>query len=324
MRTCAVVIATLNEADHIGNLLRTLSEDRYPHKRVIVVDGGSTDGTAEIAENHGAVVLEERGETKSLPGARNQGAEHAISEYDADVLCFLDGDLRLSPNFVSHGMKHFNDEEDVIAVRTIANGVRDSLLMKVYSPIEEMADLADDGENAPPPPPAHFYSREAFEAVEGFEILGFREDWTFYNKVRDYAESRGKRILLEEKCVRYGHLDSLAEFYHQQEWYGRTFVPYVEYAGRRKGAVDLFLLKPLVFSISFFALLAYAGSRWPPLLVLGLPFLLKGPLLVYESVRYRSLYVFPHLLLNALGNVAFIVGLIKYLVGDERLTRGVD
>ena len=55
-----------------------MNDDEYPNKEIIVVDGGSKDKTVEISEKNGAIVILEKGENKSLPMARNQGAEYAI------------------------------------------------------------------------------------------------------------------------------------------------------------------------------------------------------------------------------------------------------
>jgi glycosyltransferase involved in cell wall biosynthesis len=50
----AVVIPTFNEAESIGAVVAGLPRDIV--NRVIVADGGSTDGTTEIARRAGAEV----------------------------------------------------------------------------------------------------------------------------------------------------------------------------------------------------------------------------------------------------------------------------
>lgn len=49
----SVVIRCYNEAEHIGKLLHGLQKQSFQDFEVILVDSGSTDGTIEIAEEHG-------------------------------------------------------------------------------------------------------------------------------------------------------------------------------------------------------------------------------------------------------------------------------
>lgn len=84
----AAVIPALDEADAIGDVVRGLLE--VEACCVIVVDGGSRDGTPQIAAAAGAVVVEEdrRGYGRAcLTGARVAQQDHAHG-----AVAFLDGD----------------------------------------------------------------------------------------------------------------------------------------------------------------------------------------------------------------------------------------
>lgn len=86
----AVVIPTLNEASSIGRVLDDIPASLAAE--VLVVDGGSTDGTREIAAGRGArVVLEPR---RGYGRACLTGLERAT---DPDVVVFLDGDYSDRP-----------------------------------------------------------------------------------------------------------------------------------------------------------------------------------------------------------------------------------
>jgi glycosyltransferase involved in cell wall biosynthesis len=86
----SVVIPTLNEEKAIGDVVRAIPEDRV--HEVIVVDNGSTDGTAGQAASAGArVILESR---RGYGAACLTGAKAAI---DADIIVFLDGDRSDDP-----------------------------------------------------------------------------------------------------------------------------------------------------------------------------------------------------------------------------------
>ncbi|HTP51858.1 MAG TPA: glycosyltransferase family 2 protein [Anaeromyxobacteraceae bacterium] len=86
----AVVIPTLNEADAIGRVLDDLPTQHIAE--VIVVDGGSTDATREVAAGRGARVLVES--RRGYGRACLRGLEQAA---DADVVVFLDGDYSDRP-----------------------------------------------------------------------------------------------------------------------------------------------------------------------------------------------------------------------------------
>lgn len=80
----AVIIPALNEEAAIGWVVREIPPLA---SRVIVVDNGSTDGTAERAREAGARVVHE--ERKGYGYACLRGMEEAG---DAEVIVFLDGD----------------------------------------------------------------------------------------------------------------------------------------------------------------------------------------------------------------------------------------
>ncbi|AHG04079.1 glycosyl transferase [Halobacterium sp. DL1] len=80
---CALV-PTRNEARTIGDVVDGLHDVGIEH--VLVVDGHSTDDTTEIAEDHGARVIEQSGAGKGQ--AVREGVEHIEQEY----VILLDGD----------------------------------------------------------------------------------------------------------------------------------------------------------------------------------------------------------------------------------------
>lgn len=86
----AIVIPALNEEEALRHLLAELSAlPSSPAQWIIVVDNGSTDGTAAVAEQAGAIVASERTRgygracLKGFKTARNLGAE---------IVVFMDGD----------------------------------------------------------------------------------------------------------------------------------------------------------------------------------------------------------------------------------------
>ncbi len=86
-------IPCLNEEQFIADIV---SRARKYVDRVIVVDDGSTDKTAEVAHAAGAEVL--RHSERQGPGAATKTAFLAAKGYDADILITLDGDGQHNPD----------------------------------------------------------------------------------------------------------------------------------------------------------------------------------------------------------------------------------
>ena len=92
----SVIVCTRNGGKRIANCLRSLERLRYPFHEVIVVDDGSTDGTAEVVQGFEKVRLI-RQEASGLSAARNKGALAAKGE----VLAYTDDDCEVDEEWLS-------------------------------------------------------------------------------------------------------------------------------------------------------------------------------------------------------------------------------
>ena len=88
-----VVIPTLNEAESVGSVIASLPRDVVD--RVIVADGGSTDGTGEQAQCAGAEVI---APGRGYGRACLAGAQAADT---ADIIVFMDGDGADDPGAIA-------------------------------------------------------------------------------------------------------------------------------------------------------------------------------------------------------------------------------
>src|SRR5450759_2995021 len=87
-----VVVPVLDEANRLPGLLDCLDRQSLRPVEVVIADGGSTDGTREIARSRGARVV-----TGGRPAhGRNAGAREATG----DLILFLDADCEPSQRFI--------------------------------------------------------------------------------------------------------------------------------------------------------------------------------------------------------------------------------
>ncbi|MFI6371612.1 bifunctional polysaccharide deacetylase/glycosyltransferase family 2 protein [Streptomyces sp. NPDC050546] len=106
-RPVSVIVPAYNEKECIANTLDSLARSTHPIE-IIVVDDGSTDGTAEIAESLGMPnVRVIRQANAGKPAALNNGVRNAAY----DIVVMMDGDTVFEPDTVRQLVQPFADPE---------------------------------------------------------------------------------------------------------------------------------------------------------------------------------------------------------------------
>jgi len=91
---CSVVIPVRDMARYLGEALESVLAQDEPANEIVVVDDGSTDGSADVARRHAPrVKLIAEGRLGGAFAARNRG----LRETTGDAIVFLDADDRLLP-----------------------------------------------------------------------------------------------------------------------------------------------------------------------------------------------------------------------------------
>ena len=92
-----IVVPAYNEARTIAEVLRGLKREGW--RSIIVVDDGSSDSTASLAEKEGAIVLRHV-LNRGLGGALRTGIEGALQE-GADIVVTFDADGQHDPRAIA-------------------------------------------------------------------------------------------------------------------------------------------------------------------------------------------------------------------------------
>ncbi len=96
----SVIIPCYNHAHFLSEAIESVLRQTYPHYEIIVVDDGSTDETAKLADGYAQVHCV-RQANLGLSAARNRGLRASQGEY----LVFLDADDRLLPRALEIGVR---------------------------------------------------------------------------------------------------------------------------------------------------------------------------------------------------------------------------
>ncbi|MFC6719204.1 glycosyltransferase [Natrialbaceae archaeon GCM10025810] len=188
----SVVVPAWNEADYLrGTLSSLVALDTAYEYEVIVVDGGSSDGTPGIAREYGATVVDQEG--TGIARARNQGARRAGGEW----LAFVDADTEVRANYLTE-MLGFVEREQLAAATSYCR-IRGPLRAKLME--ATINHLFSRLERPILPGFNTFVHRRAFEAVGGFPDVP-NEDTAFSRTLASRYPTAYRRAVLVESSGR--------------------------------------------------------------------------------------------------------------------------
>ena len=167
----SIIIPTLNEAENLRSTL--LSAEKGSNAEIIVVDGGSTDETVELAKSFGVRVLTT---ATGRAGQVNVGALAA----SGDVLLFLHGDTRLPPGFHQHVQGIMARPGTVVgAFSLVIDGTEFGLRI-----IEKLANFRSRFFQMPYGDQAIFLRADLFHTVGGFPDMVIMEDFVLMKRIK--------------------------------------------------------------------------------------------------------------------------------------------
>jgi rSAM/selenodomain-associated transferase 2 len=168
MASLSIIVPALDEAAGIGACLAALASLRAKGTQVVVVDGGSTDGTADIA-----VPLADR--VISAPRGRASQMNAGARAATGDTLLFLHADTRLPPGadaMVLEGLAASGREWGRFDVRIEGGSPMLAAVAGLMNLRSRLTGIATGDQ-------ALFARREAFERAGGFPAIALMEDIAF-------------------------------------------------------------------------------------------------------------------------------------------------
>jgi len=208
----SVIIPAKNEQANIGRCLDSILQvDWDPREfEIIVVDNGSSDSTAQIASQMGAVVFVQPGLT--ISALRNFGAGKASGE----ILAFMDADCTVDPSWLRQAAKYLF-KSDIVCfgsppqvppcatwVQRAWFQVRRKKVAQGETPWLESMNM--------------FVRREAFSRCRGFdEKLVTCEDYDLSLRLQALGKVFTDTDIV---AVHFGEASNLPHFFRKELWRG--------------------------------------------------------------------------------------------------------
>lgn len=180
----SIVIPTLNEAPRIGSVIHALRRQDADCE-ILVVDGGSTDGTLEQAERAGALAY-------LAPRGRGQQLAFGAAHCSGSAILFLHADTLLPDGGLRAIKQHLKDPEIVGGnFRILFNGETQfaEWLTDFYARFRRRGLYYGDS--------AIFVRRCIYDAIGGIKPIALMEDYDFSRRL----EGVGKTTCIESPAV---------------------------------------------------------------------------------------------------------------------------
>lgn len=276
----SVVVIVYNMRETISHCLKSLKELNYPGEKyeIIVVDGGSDDGTQDVVKNFDVNLIVEERPGRGL--ARNVGIKHA----KGDLIAFIDADCVASRDWLSiHIRNHFDRSLGAVGGSIVNPNVN---FKNIFTLAYHYENFAEFDERAPKRFMYHIPTCNASFKKSVLEQVGLFEE-----KANHYED-----FILSQKILRKGYeilFDPSAKVYHLEKklsasdyikneirkgkWHYKAQLFYKNMFGRLPAhrALASFLLPSIVFARSarevykLRYVLRFSNLALIPLLIIG-------------------------------------------------------
>lgn len=219
----SVILPVYNEKKTVTTCLSSIIQQKFKEFELIVINDGSTDGSEETIErwmrslHEQAVKINIRLLSQNHQGpakARNHGARYA----SGNVLVFIDADMTFDENFIVNLTFPILDGE---SKGTFTKEEYVSNWDNIWARCWNYNQGIDGNRRVLPTYPSESPVFRAiltseFNKVQGFDDIGFTDDWSLSRKLMY------KATLSKGAVCYHSNPESLLEVYTQARWIGKN------------------------------------------------------------------------------------------------------
>jgi len=174
----SVIIPTLNEEQFIGDSLCSIRNQSFRDFEIIVVDGGSTDRTVEIAKEYADKVV-------LAPGSKiGEARLIGVKEARGNIIVSTDADTIHPQNWLENLVRHFEDPEVVVVGGAIYPLNPSETTLAYTDGLNTIANALHwfIGSNMA-------FRKDVFEKAGGYPLLIKGEDWSLSARLAKYGRT---------------------------------------------------------------------------------------------------------------------------------------
>ncbi|HLZ29706.1 MAG TPA: glycosyltransferase [Chloroflexota bacterium] len=289
----ALIVTVLDEAGTVDGLLESMGQQTRAPDEVVIVDGGSTDGTWEMLQTW-TTRLPLR--CLRAPGASiAEGRNLAVETATGDLIAVTDAGVRLEPDWLEQLLSELTEDVDVVGGFFRADPLTTFERAMGATVLPARQDI--DGASFLPSSRSVLFRRSAWAAVGGYPA------WL------DYCEDLVFDLDLKRAGQRFAFAPRAVAWFRPRGSFAAFFRQYYRYA-RGDGKAGLFFDRHVIRYATYAVALGLLRRRgWGPL------FLLPG-IAAYTRRPYARLW--PQLAELSPMEAACALGLVPVIraVGD--------
>jgi len=308
----SVIIVAKNEAEIIGLCLDSMLTQTYKDYEIIVVDGGSTDETADIVKSY-VNKTPEKVQLIFDPGlgpgyARNLGVKFSRGE----IITFMDGDDTVNPEYIENIVKHFKDPQvaGVFVKMIFRSG------SKLWGCTQDAWKWMRWNKKSTRFPVA--FRKVVFEEVKGYNpeiVVG--EDYDLYLKIIHYIKKHDYRLEIELKAIIYMMSeDTPLKIFKDAIWFGKYLTQTVRRYPRYGGLILIWSMFNVLFPLSI-PFIVIQGCLWPLPMFYVIPYFSLWSYLIIQTLsRKPRAYAVRYILLTPILQIIVGFGLVTGIVAS--------